>query len=224
MEINQQAQSWIFQFPPELRELVWSSAFPKPAKVDLTYLASCIECDRRGMIRTRPKTYSNMFALTCRRAYWETRHRYYRASCFAAKTPADFENFMEETRPENLALIQEIDVTYLWSEFFPDLSAFRGLKTFNTSWFVRGDDPPQNGEHPRRKLLRSFVARARCLKSIQTINIMVSGNEHNFQHYASCPLDLEDLGWTYSVRQEPYALRPGSMKTVETLRLVHRSH
>ena len=103
----------IFKAPLEIRLHIYAYAIAVRKWVSLHEIAF-----RRGLTPSeRAKRFSgtlamvpsyNNFALTCRQAYRETRHLFYNNTPFVTNDTAELDDFIKDTRSENLALIPEL--------------------------------------------------------------------------------------------------------------------
>ena len=181
-EMNNQSFPPIFRCAAEIRRDVYDLVFDYRGLMTngkrLRNLQSTLRDGENFEYRClNLKPYSNNFALTCRQAYQETRHLWYMDSFFHVGTPETLEKLVRETRPENLELIEELDVNWLEAGAWLNLKPFQGLMVLHAVQSVPGSYVPRaTGQHPRRNFLRAFVALVRHLPHLQRISIRLMGS------------------------------------------------
>ena len=158
----------------------------------------------------------------CRKAYQETRYFWYANSYLCVPSDDTLERFIHDTRSENLALIEDLEMSLMGRRLWPDLAAFHGLKVLQVSQLIpRKYVIPTTDPHPRKAFLRAFVALYQRLPSLQEICFWhVGARKRDAKHFASYSFDLDDIpGWAHSVRHVHR-----SVWARETLERVHGPH
>ena len=197
---------------------------------------------KRAHAEEKKPCYNN-FAATCRQAYEETRHLYYRNAAFKADYLYWLDEFIQDTRSSNLALIQDLTVDKLKRpsafhvhtpklstpepRYMRDLQMFRGLKVLR----MRAERPlnliwRDRTQHPYIHLLRGLVKNSRYLESLQTIELQAWEHVSRYKFYSRFQLNYDQLpGWVYSVEtKDDRYLRYGMNWMYEVLQKVHGPH